>query len=131
MNNRFAKYKKLMLISALVSMLSLLFAGCGDDEYVQTVKTGYMKLNDSATVGDAFDQFFSDGKWESFKSDNGQHIVEFNGKCRWNNKPADFRVQFKFTDKNSFELGYLGINGNAMTVLDSLDIMDKIISSAK
>ncbi len=131
MTKMIANYRRLVLIAAIISLMSLLFAGCGDDKYVEQIKSGHLNINTNASVGKAFDQYFSDGEWKSFKTDSGERVVEFNGGCRWNDKPATICVQFTITSDTEFQITYLDINGRSMNVYDSLDILDKVISSAK
>lgn len=125
--NKQLKSPRLIILVMILSLMSVLVAGCSDDKYVQSVKNGTMYMAPNAPVGKAFDQFFKNGKWKSFVSDKNDRIVEFTGECNWNNKPAKLTAQFKLYKDNSFELAYLDINGNPTTVLDGLDIMQKIL----
>lgn len=125
--NKQLKSPRLIILVMILSLMSVLVAGCGDDKYVQSVKNGTMYMAPNAPVGKAFDQFFKNGKWKSFVSDKNDRIVEFTGECNWNNRPAKLTAQFKLYKDNSFELAYLNINGNPTTVLDGLDITQKIL----
>ena len=124
--NKQLKSPRLIILVMILSLMSVLVAGC-DEKYVQSVKNGTMYMAPNAPVGKAFDQFFKNGKWKSFVSDKNDRIVEFTGECNWNNRPAKLTAQFKLYKDNSFELAYLDINGNPTTVLDGLDIMQKIL----
>ena len=119
--------KKLMLIAVIISLISVLFTGCGDDKYVQTVKNGSLDMAKGVPIGKAFDQFFSNEKWESFVSENNERIVEFNGECRWNNNPATCCVQFRILNDSRFEVSYLDINGVSMNWWDSSGILNKVL----
>ena len=119
--------KKLILIAVIISLISVLFTGCGDDKYVQTVKNGSLDMAKGVPIGKAFDQFFSNEKWESFVSDDNERIVEFNGECRWNNKPATCCVQFKILNGGRFEVSYLDINGVSMNWWDGSSILNKVL----
>lgn len=121
------KKKQLILIAVLVCLFSVLFAGCGDDKYVQTVKNGSLDMAKGVPIGKAFDQFFNNGKWESFVSDNNERIVEFNGECRWNNNPATCCIQFRILNNSRFEVCYLDINGVSMNWLDGSSILNKVL----
>lgn len=123
--------KKLILIVVLISVFSVLFTGCGDDKYVQTVKNGSLEMAKGVPIGKAFDQFFTNEKWESFVSDNNERIVEFNGECRWNNNPATCCVQFKILNDTYFEVSYLDINGVSMNWLDGSSILNKVLTQYK
>lgn len=123
--------KKLILIVVIISLMSVLFAGCGDDKYVQTVKNGSLDMAKGVPIGKAFDQFFSNEKWESFVSENNERIVEFNGECRWNNNPATCCVQFRILNDSRFEVSYLDINGVSMNWWDSSGILNKVFQQYK
>lgn len=123
--------KKLILIAVIISLMSVLFAGCGDDKYVQTVKNGSLDMAKGVPIGKAFDQFFSNEKWESFISENNERIVEFNGECRWNNNPATCCVQFRILNDSRFEVSYLDINGVSMNWWDSSGILNKVFQQYK
>ena len=123
--------KKLILIAVIISLMSVLFAGCGDDKYVQTVKNGSLDMAKGVPIGKAFDQFFSNEKWESFVSENNERIVEFNGECRWNNNPATCCVQFRILNDSRFEVSYLDINGVSMNWWDSSGILNKVFKQYK
>lgn len=123
--------KKLILIAVIISLMSVLFAGCGDDKYVQTVKNGSLDMAKGVPIGKAFDQFFSNEKWESFVSENNERIVEFNGECRWNNNPATCCVQFRILNDSRFEVSYLDINGVSMNWWDSSSILNKVFQQYK
>ena len=123
--------KKLIFIVVIISLMSVLFAGCGDDKYVQTVKNGSLDIAKGVPIGKAFDQFFSNEKWESFVSENNERIVEFNGECRWNNNPATCCVQFRILNDSRFEVSYLDINGVSMNWWDSSGILNKVFQQYK
>lgn len=115
----------LMFMCLMLVMLS----GCGDDKYVQSVKNGSMQMEPNVKIGVAFGNFFSDTDWKSFESKDGQRVVEFNGKCTWENKPAKCRVQFVFNGENSFELGAVSINDVSMNRIQSLAIIKKALQA--
>ena len=123
--------KKLIFIVVIISLMSVLFAGCGDDKYVHTVKNGSLDMAKGVPIGKAFDQFFSNEKWESFVSENNERIVEFNGECRWNNNPATCCVQFRILNDSRFEVSYLDINGVSMNWWDSSGILNKVFQQYK
>jgi hypothetical protein len=74
--------KKKMCIGRLTVFLltiMVVFASCGSPESL--VKKGRIKLDESITVGDAFDnyQYFMKTKWSSFKDSQGRKIVQVEG----------------------------------------------------
>ena len=98
-----------------------------DDEYVSRVKSGHFEMTPNIPIGDAFARFFGDPEWKSFESTDGQRVVEFKGKCTWQDKPAICRMQFIIKGDNSFETGAVSINDNNLTVLETSLIMAKIL----
>lgn len=56
--NKQLKSPRLIILVMILSLISILVAGCGDDKYVQSVKNGTMYMAPNAPVGKAFDQFF-------------------------------------------------------------------------
>lgn len=116
-----------LVFSIVILIFSLVLSGCYDKN-VLTVREGYMTRYPNVKIGDAFDNFFSDGKWESFKSTENDEVVEFKGKALWDNKPADYKFQF-IVKGNSFELHNISVNGNVGNPLLSALIMSKVMNT--
>ena len=120
--------KKFFLTIASALLMITLLVGCGGyDKNVMTVRDGHFDAYPDVPIGKAFDQFFEDGQWESFESTEKETIVEFKGSCLWNNMPAKLRMQFTVTGQR-FEVNYFAIDGNAVTVLEGLASIEKILS---
>lgn len=74
------------------------------------VRNAYLtQYSDKVTVEKAFDHFFSNGKWDTYKAD-GYSYVTFTGTCEYLGKPADARITFQITGEN-FRVDRLDING--------------------
>lgn len=121
------KYLKGIAV-AIMLMMSVLVAGCAD-EHVDVVKEGYMRAYPGITVGYAFDNFFKDGTWESFESEDHQRIVEFNGGATMMNKPVDVKVQFIVEGKN-FRYHTTAINDKPAPNIIALALMDTVFEKA-
>ena len=108
------------------------FTGCGEsyDKNVMTVRNGAVYAYTDVPIGKAFDYFFSDGKWKSFKTDDKETVVEFNGNCTWYNSPAKIKIQF-ILDGEEFQVNYVGINGVDLDTIEIDGIMEKILSEYK
>lgn len=135
----------MLLLFVIVSMIVTL-AGCSgkdvskiesefksifDDKYVTMVKKGHLKMAPNITIDEAFTNFFGDPKWKSFEATTGQRVVEFSGKCTWEDKPATCRMQFIVDyDNGTFETGAVSINGTDLNVLETAIIMAKIIGES-
>jgi hypothetical protein len=102
-----------------------------EDKYVKSVKYGTLEMAPNHEIGKSFDKFFGNGRWKSFLSkDDNERVVEFNGDCRWNNKPAKCTVQFILEDNNSFRLGAVSINDVDLNMIESLAIVKKALMSS-
>ena len=129
-----SKAKPIVAGIAVILVLLGIFVMLDDkgfmDKQVQTVRNGTMQMEPNIKIGDAFDEFFADGKWKSFKSTDKSQVVEFNGDCTWNDKPAKCRIQFIMNkDGKHFELGAVSINGNNMNKLEAAAIVDKALTN--
>ena len=113
------KQRYLMVFIVLLTLSSVMFSGCSllEDKHVTFVK-----------IGKAFDQFFSDGKWEYFVATDNSKVVEFTGTCRWQDKPAKAKVQFVILNDTRFQLWTIEINGDNMRDSDAIAVMKKILT---
>ena len=120
---------KKIYAAVLLIIVMCILAGCGDDDkYVSMVKNGSMELAPNIKIGRAFDKFFGNPKWKSFKATDGRRIVEFNGECTWNGKDAKCCIQFIITGTEHFELGAVQINDVNMNRLDATGILYTALS---
>ena len=71
------KYKLIPFIALLFA--STAFAGWFTSGGIDLVKEGALKGYESASLGDVFNTYFDGGKWEKFKSESGQVVVQFTG----------------------------------------------------
>ena len=116
-----------LIICTIILIFSLILSGCYDKN-VLTVREGSLTRYPNVKIGDAFDSFFSEGKWKSFTSTENDEVVEFNGKAFWDNKPADYKFQF-LVKGNSFELHTTSVNGNISNPILSAIIMTKVMNT--
>lgn len=74
------------------------------------VRNAYLtEYSDKVTIEEAFDNFFSKGKWSTYK-DESYTYVAFNGVCEYAGEPADVRITFKITGEN-FRVNSMDLNG--------------------
>lgn len=145
-------------VTFAIIAVSLIFTGCGKlgskfAPDVHFVREGSFAINQSVKVGDAFDQFFTNGKWKSFKSTNNERIVEFTGEFMLSEHPDLILTQlytgnFNALSKNSkdvpaktmiqfvidgggFNIRYMEINGVTMDNFTILTMVEKVINSYK
>lgn len=80
--------KRLIFVVVSIVMLAIGTVGCsksgGGD--VGLVKNGYMDIDKSITVGQAFDgyKYFTKKEWKAYKTEQGRRMVEFNGEFNIN-----------------------------------------------
>jgi hypothetical protein len=103
------------------NILSLLIAaffiiGCENSD-IYSVKNGYLNDFKTITVGEAFDKYkyFTDVKWDSFKTDNGTKIVEVKGYLNEDSNSSKKLENYLLTQftinqsDNTFEISYMGL----------------------
>ena len=58
------------------------------------------------TYEEAYNYFFSDSDWKYFKSDDGDPVVEFSGKCTYDDQEGDAYLQFTLDDDDNIASYY-------------------------
>lgn len=76
------------------------------DKYVRMVKTATLEAYPQKTVGDAFDDYLKNPKWESGLSEDGIRFVNVSGKIYIYDKETDIVVQFVFKDEKAGIFSY-------------------------
>lgn len=69
-----------------------------NNKYVQKVKKAYVMGQPMLTYGAAFEEFFRSPTWKHFTSKNNKEVVEFTGRCKYDNESIKVRMQFLFND---------------------------------
>lgn len=67
------------------------------------------QYSDEVTIEEAFQDFFANEKWSTYKSDGYSYVV-FTGTCEYDGEPADAQITFKITGDN-FHIDHLDLNG--------------------
>lgn len=128
-NSQLNQKKKLITFGGIISAVVLLFLliPSESNKYIDIVKNGTLNSYQSVTVGKAFDNFFTDEKWEHFTSDKNENVVEFTGNYHINDKKYNALVQFKVNKENSkFEVTYFEINGKSQSLLSWTSLLSTI-----
>ena len=133
-----AKRKK-MLTAAIVSVASViaviilvLLLMSGGDQYVQFVKGGTLDNYPQATIGDAFDNFLSNAKWESLLADDGNRYVNVEGGALYNEKEVKVAVQFLIDpDEEGLGINAFEINGVPQNTLILFGLLEKAYEDAE
>ncbi|MDE5977381.1 MAG: hypothetical protein K2G70_02790 [Turicibacter sp.] len=105
---------KMILSVTGIGLLILFFLylfGFMDNSYVKLVKNGELLSYPNIEVGQAFESYFDNTKWEYFESTEGEDIVEFNGECLLLDERVNVTIQFNVNlDGEEFNIQYLGID---------------------
>jgi hypothetical protein len=99
------------------------------DGNVTMVKAGHMQSYPNIAIGDAFAQFFATPKWTSFKSTEGDDVVEFTGYCTYDGVEVKAKIQFIVFSDQTFEIGHLSFNDITQTELMKIGLINKIYES--
>ena len=109
----------------LILAIAMAISGCADKN-VDVVKNGKFDSYPNITVGEAFGKFFTNGKWESFKTSDNQQVVEFKGDATWQNMPANITLQFKVYEQG-FEFYTMAVNNQPQSRFVSVLVLDTIM----
>ena len=107
--------KILELVSAVILLVIVvvftLSSGGTGDKYVQLVRDGTLAAYPQMTVGEAFNGFLSNPKWESIRSDDEVRFVNVSGGIIYDEEEAEIVVQFIVDEENeSFQYYACEIN---------------------
>ena len=123
--------KKLYSFLILMLILTIALTGCAlNDKKVSTVKNGHFTNFPETTIGTAFDHFFGDPQWKHFKSNKNEDVVEFTGKCMYQDVKVSAKMQFLFSDDKSFELKFLSFNDVPQNMLIMAGLISKVFETA-
>ena len=118
-------FKRLFAAMSVCSLLGCISA-CGTNtpagvsttsyDEINSVKNAYMKeYSTEITVGEAVDDFLEDAKWQYYKTDTGDAIVECAGVCLYDDENVNAKIQFRIVDEESFDVYGLILNGKAQS----------------
>ncbi len=81
-------------------------------------------------VDQAFENFCNEGKWVFFKTQKGQHVVEFKGECPVNNEVNPINLQFVVEeDRSSYEMGALLLNHVQVTAEEREKYIEQVYNN--
>lgn len=101
----------------------------GRQKYVRFMKEASPVAYPDITYGDAFEEFFSNCKWEYFKSTEGQNVVEFTGNCMYDNENATVLIQFLiYYDEGRAKFHTMLINDEPQTNLVWSVLIEKVFN---
>lgn len=89
------------------------------------VRNAYLaQYSETVTVEDAFDNFFDNGKWGTYKEDDYSYVT-FTGACEYLGERADVKITFKITGEN-FLVDRLDVNGRTQNDLMLYALLSKV-----
>ena len=128
MTDQRSKKKKTVIAAGIIVaivIVIIIFALIGGSNPVDTVKNGNLDVYPEKTVGDAFDDFFDDPRWFSYKS-NGNTYVKFTGSCTLYDEPVKAKIIF-LIDGNEFRIDTCKIGEISVTSKSEMEeVLDVI-----
>lgn len=116
-----------VILLVVIIAVSVRSSGVESDKYVQIVKSGTLDVYPQMTVGEAFDDFLDNPKWESGLSDDNERFVNVKGGILYYDEEAEIIVQFFVDEKdNSFQYHACEIDGIPQNNLVVLDLFETI-----
>lgn len=90
-------------------ILIVLFTGCFNSNNISTVKNGTMSIDESLTIGQAFDNWneCENSKWDSIVEKNGRNIVVFS--CAFKNIKSEINTLFQNNQITKLEFSLLDL----------------------
>lgn len=124
--------KILELVSAVIILVVIiavsLRSGDSTDKYIEMVKTGTLVAYPQKTVGEAFDAFLGNPKWESGISEDGTRFVNVTGKILYYDQETDIVVQFVIENDKTESFSYYAceLNGDSQDDLFFFELLEAI-----
>lgn len=120
-----------ILIVIVVLIVIGMFSDSPDNEYVMSVKNGSFDSYPEILIGDAFDSFFTNSKWDYFVSDEGENVVEFTGGCEFDGEKVKALIQFKLDEEGGFEATYFSMNNVSQNLLMMSGMIEAVMENYK
>lgn len=91
------------------TILIVLFTGCFNNGNIDTVKNGTMSIDESLTIGQAFDNWneCENNQWDSIVEKNGRNIVVFS--CTFKNIKSEISNLFQNNQITKLEFSFLDL----------------------
>lgn len=114
------------VIAVIIVSIGIWFAlGFGETDYIDVVKDGSFDRYPDVKIGDAFDEFFYNPRWNYFETNYGEDIVLFWGECEYFFEPVEVYMEFTVNEDKSFYVNYLEFDGE-----ESDYMIDAVIEAA-
>lgn len=115
-----------------IFILSMILISCGSDEYVELVKGGSLNSYPNINIETLLETVFDNIEWESFiAEEDNKRYVECVGRYYDENMEEwyDVLMQFKITGDDSFSLYYIELDGESLSVKQSVKDIVQIYES--
>lgn len=97
---------------------------------IAIVKNGTLEKYPQKTVGEAFDGFMGNPKWEAIVATDNNPYVNVRGKLMYGNKEVTAAIQFRiYREQNTFEIKSIEIEGKPGNMFELWALMEKMYSS--
>lgn len=121
----------LMLLMCFIFVILFVSDIAGSDKNVNIVRNGYLEFNKTISVGEVFDSFFSNPKWEEIETENGNQYVNVTGGMTVNQKPINAKLQFRvFPDTKTFKYQALSFDGIEQNTAMATNVIATAFSEA-
>lgn len=120
----------LIIISSFYGLIALLIDGSKGKEYIDIVKNGSFDNYPNIEIGEAFENYFDNPKWRYFVSDKDIDVVEFTGKCMYDNAEVTALIQFTIDNNSRFEAKYFSMNDVSQNLLMMYGIIDAVMEES-
>lgn len=120
----------LIIMASFYGAITLLTDGVKGKEYIDIVKNGSFDNYPNIEIGEAFENYFDNPKWRYFVSDKDIDVVEFTGKCMYDNAEVTALIQFTIDNNSRFEAKYFSMNDVSQNLLMMYGIIDAVMEES-
>lgn len=83
-----------------------------DNEYITYIHATSIMENSNITTEEAFKNYCEESRWEYFQTKMMEHVVEFKGKCKIDNKVQPVNLQYVVEKgQTDYRIGAMLVNG--------------------
>jgi len=83
-----------------------------DNDYITYIHATPVMENSNITTEEAFKNYCEESRWEYFQTKMMEHVVEFKGKCKIDNKVQPVNLQYVVEKgQTDYRIGAMLVNG--------------------
>lgn len=87
-----------------------------DNDYITYIQATPFMENSNITTEEAFNNYCEKGRWEYFQTKMMDHVVEFKGECKIDNKVQPVNLQYVVEKgQTDYRIGAMLVNGEQQT----------------